>query len=59
VDLRTAVVTDEQSLELMEPGEGALDDPPVAAEAGAVSGLASRDLPGDAASTELTAMAES
>jgi hypothetical protein len=49
VDLVAAVVTDEQSLELVEPGEGALDDPAGAAEAGAVLGVAARDLRGDPA----------
>jgi hypothetical protein len=32
VDLGTAVVADEESLELVEPGEGSFDDPAVAAE---------------------------
>ena len=39
-----AVVADEQSFELVQPGEGALDDPAVAAEPGAVLGLAAGDL---------------
>jgi hypothetical protein len=54
VHLGAAVVADEQSLELMEPGEGALDDPAVAAEPGTVLGLAPGDLRGDPASSELT-----
>jgi hypothetical protein len=33
VDLGAAVVADEESFELVEPGEGALDDSAVAAEA--------------------------
>ena len=44
MDVVTAVVADEEPLELVEPGEGAFDDPPVAAEAGAVFGLATGDL---------------
>jgi hypothetical protein len=40
VDLVAAVVADEQSFEFVQPGEGALDDPAGAAEAGAVFGLA-------------------
>jgi hypothetical protein len=43
VDLGATVVADEQPLEVMEPGEGALDDPTDAAEAGAVLGLAASD----------------
>jgi hypothetical protein len=53
VDLVAAVVADEQSLELVQPGEGALDDPAVAAEAGAVLGLAAGDLGRDPAGAEL------
>ena len=53
MDLVAAVVADEQPLEVMEPGEGALDDPAGTAEAGAVPGLATRDLRADAASAEL------
>jgi hypothetical protein len=53
VDLVAAVVADEQSLEVVEPGEGALDDPAGAAEPGAVCGLAAGDLVGDAAPAEL------
>ena len=40
VDLVVAVVADEQSFELVQPGEGAFDDPAHLAEAGAVLGLA-------------------
>jgi hypothetical protein len=43
VDLGATVVADEQPLEVMEPGEGAFDDPADAAEAGAVLGLAASD----------------
>jgi hypothetical protein len=52
VDLGAAVVADEESLELVEPGEGAFDDPADAAESGAVLGLAAGDLGGDAAAAE-------
>jgi hypothetical protein len=53
VDFVAAVVADEQPFEVVEPGEGAFDDPADAAEAGAVLGLAARDLGADAASSEL------
>jgi hypothetical protein len=57
VDVAAALVADEQPFELVQPGEGALDDPAVAAEAGAVFGMAAGDLRCDAASAELTAVA--
>ena len=57
MDVGAAVVTDEQPLELVQPGEGALDDPAVTAEPGPVCGLAACDLGADAAPTELSAMA--
>jgi len=57
VDLVAAVVADEQPFELVQPGEGAFDDPTMAAEPGAVSGAAASDLGGDAATVELAAMA--
>ena len=44
VDVAAAVVADEQPLEVVQPGEGALDNPAVATEAGAVRGLAASDL---------------
>ena len=53
VDVCAAVVADEQPLELVEPGEGALDDPAGASEPGAVLGLASCDLGLDSALPEL------
>ena len=53
MDLRAAAVTDEQPLELVEPGEGALDDPAGAAETRAVLALASCDLRRDPAPAEL------
>ena len=53
MDLCAAVVADEQPFELVEPGEGALDDPAGAAQAGAVGGLPAGDLRLDAAAAEL------
>ena len=47
MDLVAAVVADEESFVLVEPGEGALDDPADAAETGAVLGLTASDLRGD------------
>jgi hypothetical protein len=44
VHLGSAVVADEQPLEVVQPGEGALDDPPHTAEPGSVLGLAAGDL---------------
>ena len=52
-----AVVADEQSFELVQPGEGALDHPAVAAEPGAVLGVAPGDLRSDSAPTKLAATA--
>ena len=49
VDLVAAVVADEEAFEVVQPGEGALDDPAVAAETRAVRCLAPRDLRGDRA----------
>ena len=56
MDLGAAVVADEQPLELVQPGEGALDDPAVAAEPGAVLGLAAGDHRRDAALAEQAAV---
>jgi hypothetical protein len=53
VDLVAAVVADEKSLVVVEPSEGALNDPPHPAESGAVLGSAASDLRFDAAGTEL------
>lgn len=50
MDFVAAVVADEQPLEVVQPGEGALDDPASSTEAGAVLGLAASDLWRDAAS---------
>ncbi len=47
MDLGATVVADEQSLEVVQPGEGALDDPARAAESGAVLGLPAGDLGSD------------
>ena len=57
MDLGAAVVADQESFELVQPGEGALDDPAVTAEAGAVLGVAACDLGFDAALSELAATA--
>jgi hypothetical protein len=57
VDVGSPVVADKQSFELVQPGEGALDDPAVAAEPGAVFGVAACDLGFDAALAELAAAA--
>jgi hypothetical protein len=53
VDVAAAVVADEQAFELVEPGEGALNDPAVASEPGAVVALAAGDLRLDPAAMEL------
>jgi hypothetical protein len=52
VDLGPSVVADEEPFELVKPGEGALDDPAVAAQAGAVCGAATGDLGCDAAAAQ-------
>ena len=56
MDLGSAVVADEQSLELVQPGKGALDDPAHAAQPGAMLGLAAGDLRADPALAQLTPM---
>ena len=56
MDVGAAVVADEQSFELVQPGEGALDHPALVAEPGAVLAVASCDLGFDAALPELAAM---
>jgi hypothetical protein len=53
VDFVAAVVADEQSLVVVQPGEGALNDPAHSPESGAVLGLAASDLRVDVAGTEL------
>ncbi len=57
MDLVAAVVADEQPLELVQPGEGAFDDPAVAAEPGAVLDAAAGDLGCDAAAAEFATVA--
>lgn len=56
MDFVAAVVADEEPLELVQPGEGALNDPAVAAKSGAVAGVPTRDLRSDSALTELAAV---
>jgi hypothetical protein len=56
VDLVAAVVADEQSLVVVQPGEGALDDPAHPTESGAVLGLATSDLRLDVAGAEFAAV---
>jgi hypothetical protein len=53
VDVGPPVVADEQSLEVVQPGEGALDDPAQAAEPGAVLAAAAGDHGCDAAPAKL------
>ena len=43
MDVVAAVCTDEETAAVVEPGEGALDDPALAAHPGAVSALAASD----------------
>jgi hypothetical protein len=49
MEIAAAFVADEEPLEVVQSGEGALDDPAVASEAGAVSGVAACDHRLDAA----------
>ena len=58
MDLVAAVVADEQSFELVKPGEGALDDPACASEPGAVFGLAPGNLGLDASGAKLAPQIE-
>ena len=53
MDFVTAVVADEQPLEVVEPSEGALDHPTSATQAGAVLALAASDLGSDPALSKL------
>ena len=53
MDFVAAVVADEQSLVVVQPGEGAFDDPADAAEPGAVLGLTTSDLRLDLAGAQL------
>ena len=52
MDLGAAVVADEQPFEVVQPGEGALDDPAGATEPGAVLRLPAGDLGGDPAAAQ-------
>ena len=56
MDVVATVVADKQPFELMEPGEGALDDPALTAERGAVSGLTPGDLRCDPADSDEAAV---
>ena len=56
MDVVAAVGADEESAAVVEPGEGAFDDPAVAAEPGAVLGLAAGDHGLDAALPEQAAV---
>ena len=56
MDVVVAVGADEQSAAVVEPGEGAFDDPAVAAEPGAVLALAASDQRLDAALPEQAAV---
>ena len=56
MDVGAAVVADEQALALMQPGKGALNDPAVAAETGAVRGFAPCDLGPDPALSQLATL---
>lgn len=56
MDLGASVVADEQPLEVVQPCEGALDDPAGAAHPGAVLGLAAGDLGRDPPSAELASV---
>lgn len=57
MDLGGAVVADEEASALVEPGEGAFDDPAVMSEPGSVLGLSAGDHGLDSAPTQLTAVA--
>ena len=57
MNVGAAVVADEQPFELVQPSEGALNDPAVATQPGAVLGLAPRDLRCDPAPPQLAAVA--
>jgi len=57
VHVGVAVVADGEAAVAVEPGEGAFDDPAVAAESGAVLGLATGDERFDGAPAEFAAAA--
>ncbi len=54
--VRAAFVADEQALEVVQPGEGALDDPAVTPQTGAVLGLPASDHRLDASLAEQPAV---
>ena len=56
VEVVAAFVAGSQASELVQPGEGAFDDPAVAAETGAVFGAAAGDAMGDAALAQQAAV---
>ena len=56
MDVSAAVKADEQPFELVQPCEGALDHPAVAAESGAVLALSPCDLRSDAAPAKLASL---
>lgn len=57
MELGPSLKANEQSPELVQPGEGALDHPAVTTQTGSMIGLATGDLWSDAAPPELAAMA--
>jgi hypothetical protein len=52
VEVGSYLVAGPQAFELVEPGEGSLDDPPGLAQAGPVGGALASDLRSDATSAE-------
>lgn len=56
MDVGSAFPADAQSFEAMEPGEGALDDPSIDAQAAAVGGAASGDGRDDPAGPDLISL---
>jgi hypothetical protein len=56
VDLGAAVVADEQAFQVVQPGEGALDDPAGVPEPGAVLRIAAGDHRSDPACTQQPAV---
>ena len=56
VDVGSAFPADAQASEAVQPGEGALDHPPVGAQSGAVTGAAAGDGRHDAAVADLVAV---
>ena len=56
MDVGAVLVAGEQTLEGVQPGEAALDDPPLTAQTVAVGNAAARDPRGDPALPELAAI---